>query len=197
MIRLGFKKNYLQLIVLALVSLSSSCSENTIPKPRGYFRITFPEKEYTRYESDCPYTFEYPVYAKVVQDKEPNAEPCWINIDFPTMKGKIHVSYKSIKNNFDVIEEDSRNLAYKHTIKADAINEKLYMKPEKKIYGIYYEIKGNAASSIQFFVTDSTEHFLRGSLYFNVTPNKDSLAPVIDFISVDIQHLMETFEWKN
>lgn len=177
--------------------MTISCKNDYTPKPRGYFRITFPEKQYHQLDSIFPFKFEYPVYSTIRKDQSPYAEPYWFNLHFPSMKGDVHVSYKSITNNLGILEEDSRNLAYKHTIKADAINERLYYHPEKEVYGIFYEIKGNAASSVQFFLTDSVDHFLRGSLYFNTIPNKDSLAPVVDFISEDIQHMMETFEWKN
>jgi gliding motility-associated lipoprotein GldD len=120
-----------------------------------------------------------------------------VNIDFPRFDGKIHISYKQVRNNLDRYTEDSRTLAYKHSIKADAIKETLYGNDSSHVYGILYEIKGNAASSLQFFVTDSTRNFLRGSLYFNVQPNKDSLAPVISFFRDDIIRLMETVTWKN
>ena len=129
-------------------------------------------------------------------DKEPRAEPYWINIVFPEFNGEIHISYKKVEGNLDAYLEDSRTLAYKHTIKADAIVETTFADPSKKVYGLVYEIKGNAASSAQFHLTDSSHNFLRGSLYFNVQPNVDSLGPVIDFFKQDIKHLMETFEWK-
>jgi len=113
------------------------------------------------------------------------------------LKGKIHLSYKTIHNNFNELMEDSRRLAYKHTIKADAINEQMFIDDEKHVFGILYDIQGDAASSIQFFATDSTTHFLRGSLYFNVIPNKDSLAPVVSFVKKDIIKLMETLSWTS
>ncbi|MBN2166345.1 MAG: gliding motility lipoprotein GldD [Marinilabiliaceae bacterium] len=193
------KHNYINhlLILVFLLLATIACKKHYNPKPRGYFRITFPEKKYLKYDTLCPYLFEYPIYANINKDQNLQAEPYWINVNFPDFRGNIHISYKSITNNLYILEEDTRALAYKHTIKADAINEKLYYKPEQNVYGIYYEIKGDAASSIQFYLTDSVNHFLRGSLYFNVVPNKDSLAPVISFVGKDIQHLMETFEWKN
>lgn len=173
------------------------CRHHYTPKPAGYLRINFPEKEYQIYNSRCPYTFEYPVYGKIVPDTSRIAEPCWVNIEFPQFAGKIHISYKPVKNNVHVYIEDSRELTYKHTVKADAIRESLFTVDDRKVYGMLYEISGDAASSVQFYLTDSTRHFLRGSLYFNVQPNADSLAPVIDFFLEDIMHLMETLEWKN
>ena len=120
-----------------------------------------------------------------------------MNIDYPEFQGRLHLSYFAVNDNVEQYIEDSRSLAYKHTVKAEAINERLFIKDEARIYGLLYEIEGvSTASSVQFYLTDSTAHFLRGALYFNVAPRNDSLAPVINFIKEDIYHLMETFEWK-
>jgi gliding motility-associated lipoprotein GldD len=173
-----------------------ACHQSYSPKPRGYLRIDFPQKEYVRFDSICPFQFDYPVYSRVVPDTDYNTEPCWINIEFPEFDGKIHISYKKIDNNLYRYTEDSRALAYKHTIRADAIKETVYSNPGARVYGILYDIKGNAASSLQFYLTDSIRHFLRGSLYFNVEPDKDSLAPVIAYFREDIVHMIESFEWK-
>jgi gliding motility-associated lipoprotein GldD len=167
-----------------------------VPKPKGYFRVDFPAKEYQQYRSDAPYSFEYPIYGKVVKDTERIAEPYWNNIEFEKFNCKIHLSYKAVKNNVSGYIEDAHTLAYKHTIKADAINEELFSDGKRKVYGILYDIEGNAASSVQFFVTDSSKHFLRGALYFESVPNKDSLAPSIAFFRKDIVHLIETLNWK-
>lgn len=140
--------------------------------------------------------FEYPTYSTIVPDTGRIAEPFWINIHFPAHNGVIHCSYKKIEGNLDQMLEDAYTLAYKHKIKSDGIAEKEYSNTEKKVYGLVYDIKGNAASPMQFYLTDSVKHFLRGSLYFKVTPNKDSIAPVVAFISQDITRLIETFEWK-
>jgi gliding motility-associated lipoprotein GldD len=131
-----------------------------------------------------------------VPDTDYIAEPCWINIEFPEFDGKIHISYKAVDQNLNDFTEDSRTLTYKHTIKADAIKETVYTNPDLEVHGILYDIKGNAASSVQFYLTDSNNHFLRGSLYFNVQPDKDSLAPVVAFFRQDIIHLIESFKWK-
>lgn len=184
--------------VLFIISLIifGGCKRNHTPKPRGYVRIDLPEKEYTQLKTDCPYSFLYPTYTKI--EKTPGAlnERCWINIKYPGLGGTIHISYKDVKDNIGLILEDTRKLAYKHTLKADAITEKVFVKPEQKVYGILYEIAGDAASSIQFFITDSTEHYLRGALYFDSEPNKDSLAPLIHFVREDIVVLIESFEWN-
>lgn len=185
------------IIIGAILMIMSGCNRHSMPKPRGYFRIELPVKEYQKLTPEYPYYFEYPMYSNIEKDTNPNAEPYWVNVNFPTLKAKVHISYRNISKNFDILEEDSHTLAYKHTVKADAINERYFINTDKKVYGVYYEIKGDAASRIQFVVTDSTMHYLRGSLYFNAKPNKDSLAPIVDFVSKDILHMMETFEWKN
>ncbi|MEE9462028.1 MAG: gliding motility lipoprotein GldD [Bacteroidales bacterium] len=184
------------MILLLLMLLALACQRSYTPKPRGFLRIDFPAKEYVLFDSVCPYTFEYPSYGKIVPDTDYMTEPCWINIDFPDFDGIIHISYKEVNQNLNVFIEDSHALTYKHTIKADAIKETVYSNPELEVHGILYDIKGNAASSIQFYLTDSNVHFLRGSLYFNAQPDKDSLAPVISFFREDIIHLMESFAWK-
>ena len=180
------------LIIITLVQ----CKQHVVPKPKGYFRIDFPKKEYVQYKGQCPFSFEYPKYGKIVKDSAAGAEPCWFNIEFPHFKTKIHLSYKKVQHNVDTYIEDAHTLAYKHTIKADAIKEKYFENPSENVYGLLYDIKGNAASSVQFFVTDSIHNFLRGALYFSAEPNKDSLAPAIDFFKKDILHLIGTFKWE-
>ena len=171
------------------------CQKQFTPKPRGYMRIDFPKKEYQLFDTIFPYKFEYPIYGRITHRNPENSEPYWIDIEFPKYEGKIHISYKSINNNLIELIEDSRTFVYKHTIKAKSINEIPIVKEDKNVYGILYEMKGNTASSIQFFVTDSLDRFLRGALYFYTQPNIDSLAPVISFFKKDIDHLLHTFEW--
>lgn len=178
------------------VMAAGACRRNYTPKPRGYFRIDFPEHTYREYRSDCPFSFEFPVYTTLQPDQSRMARPCWFNIVYPEFNGKIHLSYQTVEKNLEELTEDARTLAYKHSIKADAIGEQLFTHPDKKVYGILYDIKGNAASSVQFFLTDSSRHFIRGALYFNTSPNADSLAPVIRFCREDIIHLIETFSWQ-
>lgn len=185
--------------ILLLIGWCSlySCRETAVPKPRGYFRIDLPKKEYRLLDSICPFVFEYPVYGNISYNVGKNSEPCWFNLEFPRYKAKIHFSYKAINQNLEAILKETYDYAYSHSIKADAITEQPWQNREKKVYGILYDIKGNTASSIQFFVTDSTKNFLRGALYFSVEPDADSLAPVIQFFREDIIHLVETFNWKN
>lgn len=180
--------------IFVLYSLFS-CSQVYTPKPSGYMRIDFPEKKYISYKGSLPYSFEYPVYGVIKPDTFKNAELYWINIEFPKYNAKIHLSYKNLNGNLANFTEDTRKLAYKHTLKADAIDEIVIKKDSNNVYGILYDIKGNAASSLQFFITDSIKNFIRGALYFSNQPNKDSLAPVIYFFRKDVEHFINTLHW--
>ena len=178
--------------------LFSSCDNKQYqPKPRGYFRIDFPEKEYVRLDTMTYYSFEYPVYSKITPDYLSPQEKEWVNVEFPSHKGTIHISYKTINDNLDVYLEDSYLMMSKHMSRAMGIRDSIVINPEKDVYGLVYFLEGEGvASTLQFYLTDSTEHFLRGSLYFNVKTNHDSLAPVINFITDDVRHMIETLEWK-
>lgn len=190
-------KKFIFVIFFTVLILLAGCEQDYSPKPRGYFRIDFPAKTYALFDTTYPYSFEYPVYARVIPDTRPSSEPYWVNIDFPDYQARIHVSYKPVDGNLAGFLEDSRTFVVKHIPKADAINDSLIFRPEDKVYGLVYYIEGTkAASPCQFFVTDSASGFLRGALYFNVSPNNDSLAPVIRFIEEDIRHLVKTFRWK-
>ncbi len=180
----------------------AACQQTYTPKPRGYFKIIFPEHQYHEYNPEnCPFTFEYPVYSKVVKDTvffdTIPENPCWMNITFPEFNGIVFLSYKDInaKNNLSKLIEDTHVLTYKHTVKADYIDEGKISTPNR-VYGLYYSVGGNAASNVQFFVTDSAKHFIRGSLYFNNTPNVDSIAPVLGFVKQDINHIISSIKWK-
>lgn len=184
------------IFVFAAVLFLAGCSNPKIPKPYGYFRIALPEKKYIHYDAPCSYSIEYPAYS-VINLRPGNAkDTCWMDIEFPTFKAKIHLTYFTVNNNLSTLTESARELAYKHTIKADAIEEKVWTNDSTDVYGILYDLKGNTASAVQFFVTDSTRHYLRGSLYFMAEPNEDSLLPVITFLRQDIVHLIETLNWK-
>ena len=188
--------NFRNLLVIAFLISAYACNETYTPKPRGYFRIEFPDKQYVPFESNAPYSFEIPSYSHMQVDSSANAEPWWYDLKFPKMKGTIHLTYLRINNNVEKYVEDTRTLVNKHTIKADAIEPEVFEDKERKIIAVLFEIRGNAASPYQFFVTDSVNHFLKGSLYFNVYPNKDSLAPVFKFIKKDILKIIETVKWK-
>lgn len=175
----------------------SSCHSDYFPKPRGYYRIDLPEKKYKLFDSIYPYSFEYPVYARISPKTDSLSEPYWLNIEFPIFKGTLHISYKAIKGNLKQYLEDAYVLVNKHIPKANGIEEKLITRQQQKVYGTVYDIRGSdAASPYQFYLTDSSRNFVRGALYFFVVPNNDSLAPVIDFVRKDIDHLIESFKWK-
>ena len=184
------------IIGIACISCDDDDDKIYSPKPRGYFRIDFPEKKYVSFDTLCPYQFEIPAYAKISNDKHKNAEPCWYNIEFPEFGATIHLSYKPIHNDLNVFLEDSRNFAVRHQIKATGLDESVVIRDSAKVYGLVYDISGNTASSVQFYLTDSTQHFLRGALYFNAVPNIDSLKLVVDFLREDIIHLVKTCKWK-
>ena len=185
------------LIIFLISVMLGACDETYTPKPRGYFRIDMPEREYIVFDSTFPYAFEYPVYATITPDPFSPEEPYWMNINFPSYEGMIHLSYKEIDGNLVDYLEDSRQFVMKHIPKASGINDSLILDRERKLYGLVYHIDGmGAASPCQFFITDSSKHFVRGALYFDVVPNNDSLAPVIDFLKKDIEHFLATFTWK-
>lgn len=166
------------------------------PKPKGFFRIDFPEKNYLLYDSTCPYSFEIPDYSIVSKDPHKGADPCWININFPRFNAQLHLSYKEIRNNLDTILAESRDLAIKHQVKATGLDETIIIRDSARVYGLVYDISGNTASNVQFYLTDSTKNYMRGALYFNSAPNIDSLKIVVDFLRKDIVHMIQTFKWK-
>jgi gliding motility-associated lipoprotein GldD len=189
-------------LLIASSFFFSSCNSDYTPKPRGYFKIDFPEKKYRSFDQPgYPYTFEYPVYGTIIKDSlffdQRPENPYWINIDFPGFNGRIHLSYKEIgKNKFDSLVNDAFTMSYKqHTYKASVIQRQEFTTPNGS-GGVYFTLKGNAATGNQFFITDSTKHFLRGALYFAATPNSDSLQPVNDFFKKDLWRLINTLKWR-
>ena len=193
-------KNQLVIFVL-IVLMVSGCNSDYVPKPRGYYKIEFPRHEYRVFDQPgYPYKFEYPVYANVVKDStffedEPEND-FWINIEFPAFHGKFYISYKEIgQTTFDRLKEDAYKMTYKHTVKASSIRDSVLLTPNG-ISGVFFYVGGNAATARQFFLTDSVKRFLRGALYFDTTPNDDSLSIVNNFLEQDMRHLINTFQWK-
>jgi gliding motility-associated lipoprotein GldD len=179
-----------------------SCNSSPVPKQKGYFKIDFPEKKYVLFDKPgYPYTFEYPVYGTVLKDStffdnQPENE-YWINIDFPDFDGRLHMSYKAIgTNQLGKLVDDAFKMTSKHTLKATSIDE-IPVKGGVGVSGFIFDVGGNAATGKQFFVTDSSRHFLRGALYFNSTPNYDSIQPVDKFLYKDMEHLIQTLKWRS
>lgn len=186
-------------VLILFLFLGWSCEDDETvysPKPKGYVRINFPQKTYQVLETDCPYSFEIPKYASPIYNTKNGSDPCWFNLYFAQFKATIHFSYKPITNNLSEYLRDSHNFATKHEIKATGIDELPVLRDSAKVYGLIFDISGNTASSIQFYLTDSTKHFLRGALYFNTTPNIDSLKIVVDFLKADVLHIVQTTRWK-
>ncbi|HCQ28664.1 MAG TPA: gliding motility lipoprotein GldD [Flavobacteriales bacterium] len=189
-----FKKKLPAWAILFAFLILQSCEDGEYqPRPKGYFRIDFPQKNYRQYQGDCPFSFSYPTYTHIVNN--PNGY-CWMNIVFPKFKATVYLSYSPVQNNIDTLLEDSHTLVYKHAVKAADIQLNTIIDTSKHTYITTYDIYGDAASEFQFQITDSTRHFLRGSLYFNTAPNRDSLQPVINFIKQDIDVMLKSFEWK-
>ena len=202
----------LMFVLLGIIS----CNSNFTPKPRTYYKIDFPQREYKLFnEVGYPYEFEYPTYASISKENDSTGNnPYWININFESFNGKIYLSYKSIqgssiykiktssgyrdsvvKNNFEGLREEAYKLTYKHTVKASGIVDSLFVSDQGST-GVYFYVAGDAATSRQFYISDTAKHFIRGALYFEAAPNVDSLSIVSDFLDVDMRHLIKTFKWK-
>jgi len=195
------RKASVKIIVACLAMLLfAACGGNHdySPKPRGFFRIPFPKKEYQEYNEGCPFTFNYPKYANIEPDKNKNAQPCWLNMQFKQFNGTLHLTYDNIKSKkeFDALVEDAHKFVFNHTAKASGIDQGTIYYPDRKVYGIYYTLDGNTASSVQFFLTDSTKHYLRAALYFNEQPRLDSIQPVLNFVKKDVDVMIKSFKWK-
>ncbi|MEO7535563.1 MAG: hypothetical protein ABIU30_17025, partial [Ferruginibacter sp.] len=211
--------NYLVLTFCCF--LIAACNSPYVSKKRGYFNIELPQRSYQKFDQpDFPYSFEYPVYAAIVKDStyfDTNPEnPYWINIDFPQFHGRIFLSYKVIGGNamykikqpngtykdsigtnvFDKMVNDAFTLTNKNNVVSNSINDSLISTPNG-IHGVFFKVGGNAATAKQFFLSDTIKNFIRGALYFDVTPNADSLRPVQDFLQVDLDHIINTFRWKS
>ena len=190
------------MILGSCIWLLASCiganeDEVITPKPRAFYSLSFPEKKYKTYESDCPFTFELPVYSTIEPSKEKSSEPCWLNIKYPLFKAQLYLSYGAVTDNLGKYLKDARELAILHQVKATGLEQQPIIRDSARVFGLLYDIEGNTASAVQFYVTDSTKNFLRGSLYFNCPPNIDSLKIVIEYLRKDVLHMIQTFKWKD
>ena len=168
-----------------------SCKKEVLPKPSSYLRLDYKEANYAHFESQCPFTFEMNADAIIKGEKE-----CGFTISYPKMKATIYLSYKPVNGNINKLLRDAQKLTYEHVIKADDILEQPYLNPQQKVYGMFYQVDGNAATNSQFYATDSTKHFITGSVYFYAKPNFDSIMPAASYIKNDMQRLLETLKWK-
>jgi gliding motility-associated lipoprotein GldD len=208
------------ILLLLIFSFLIGCNSTYTSKKQGYYKIDFPKRQYVKFDNPrFPFSFEYPVYARIDQDSlylfQKGKDPYSINIDFPSLNGKIYMTYKVIgetsnyqvkntsgvyrdsigKNIFQNLVDDCYKLTYKNDIKAYSIQDSIMHTPNN-ITGIFFRLSGNVATAKQFFLSDSVHNFLRGALYFDATPNEDSLRPVNDFLQEDMKHIINTLQWK-
>lgn len=186
------------LLVLIIALITGSCSKDYQPKPKGYNRIPLPDTSYVALPDTLPYQFEYSKYARLTKDTSWIREKHWVEVYYPTLKANIHITYKKVMNNEQLLKEflnDAYVLTAKHQIKANAINETIVTTKEGKV-AVIAEIEGEVPSQFQFTMTDSTRNFIRGALYFNTKVQNDSLRPAIDFMKKEMMHIVNTLEWK-
>ena len=178
-------------LTLVLLVSFTSCKNEVLPKPASQLRLDYPVAQYAAFSNHCPLVFDINEDAIIKEDKN-----CGFSIHYPKMKATIYLTYKTVNKDIDSLLRDAQSLTYKHVIKADDILEQPYINSDKKVYGMFYQVRGNAATNAQFYATDSTKHFVTGSVYFYAKPNFDSIMPAADYIKNDMQRLMETIQWK-
>ena len=185
----------LNCILLCFLSLTiTSCQDEQLPKPKAKLRLEYPEPAYREVQTNCPYSFEKNALAQITTSKRGNA--CEFNLQYPELKATIYLSYRPVQNDLRQLLRDAQNLTQEHVIKADEIKQEEYSNSKQRVYGMFYNVAGNAASQSQFYVTDSIRHFITGSIYFNAKPNYDSILPGAHYLRNDMQRLMETVRWK-
>jgi len=184
------------LFLLLLFAGVAACSRGYTPRPEGYLRIDLPEKSYRTYDSLTPYECEIPRYAIMERVNSSDSGFTWWNLSFPGYHATLYLTYAPIQSNLSSFTADSRRMTYAHAQKANAIDEYPFSYPDRDVYGMMFKVKGDVATAVQFYITDSVHHFLRGALYFPVAPNQDSLAPVVDFFSQDIERIVQTLRWR-
>ncbi|MCY7328736.1 MAG: hypothetical protein LH618_09325 [Saprospiraceae bacterium] len=192
------------LFLLFILLLPTACEERiAVPKPRSYPRVVYPEKAYQPFEASyCHFTFDMPTYATIERDTaffdEKPRDECWFNLNVPALNATIYCSYYPLKSrkDFDELVKDAFEMTQKHNIKASYIEEIPVHRPADHVHGIVFHVEGAAASSYQFFLSDSTRNFVRGALYFYAKARPDSLAPVVYFIKKDLTRLVETLQWN-
>jgi gliding motility-associated lipoprotein GldD len=185
-------KNFVcYLLFLGILGCIVSCKDEVLPKPKAYLTLEYPEAKYTTFDKACSYVFQYNNIGNVADKGN-----CNFHINYPKLRATVYLNYRPVQNNISVLLRDAQKLTYEHVIKADNITEQPFVNEKHKTYGMFYEVGGNAASQSQFYVTDSTKHFLMGSIYFYAKPNFDSVLPAAHYIKNDLRILMETLKWK-
>lgn len=188
-------KNFVVILIIFGSLVFTSCKEDPIPKPKGYLKLEYPEATYTKSLTTCPFVFDI---NNIVEIEKPRgvAKYCDMNLSYPLLKGKIHLTYIGVDD--DLLKralKDAQNLTQEHTQKAESIEGIPFENKAQNKYGMVYQIEGNAASPVQFYITDNKKHFLRGAAYFNVKPNYDSIFPAAHYLKKDIEVLMESIQW--
>jgi gliding motility-associated lipoprotein GldD len=187
-------KNIGFLLIVAISFVAVSCKDDAIPKPKGHLRLDYPTAKYKSFamsSASCGYEFDVNEFSKIKTKGD-----CSMEIQYPKMKATVYLNYKTVNNNIEELLRDAQKLTYEHVIKADDIAEQPFVNPAHKAYGMFYQVGGNAATNAQFYVTDSTRHFLVGSVYFYAKPNYDSILPAAAYIKNDMRKIMETVKWK-
>nr|WP_262892177.1 gliding motility lipoprotein GldD [Euzebyella saccharophila] len=177
------------LILLVMVCLLG-CKEDVLPKPKAELRLEYSKPVVAGVETE-KFTFQYNDLAQLKRDKNNS-----LILRYPEMKGEIFINYKEVGGNLEKLLSDAQKFSYEHSVKADGILEQPFINEDAKVYGMFYEVSGDAASQAQFYVTDSTRHFVTGSLYFYTKPNYDSIYPAAVYLRKDIRAIMETLKWK-
>ncbi|MDN3676027.1 gliding motility lipoprotein GldD [Flavobacterium paronense] len=185
------KKTSYFLATQLLLVLVISCKDDVLPKPASQLRLDYPVAKYASFSNHCPFEFEMNEEAVIKEDKN-----CGFSIEYPKMKATIYLTYKTVNGDINKLLRDAQKLTYEHVIKADDILEQPFINADKKVYGMFYRVDGNAATNAQFYATDSIKHFVTGSVYFYAKPKFDSIMPAADYVKNDMQRLLETIKWK-
>ena len=179
-------------LLLISVMLLISCGEESLPKPKGYLSLEYPDLGYNKLNKSRPYRFDVSKNTAIK-----SLPKNWLKIQYPKLKASVHITYRPINNNLRELLIEAEKLVLEHTVKADNISWRDYADTNKKVYGKMCEISGDAASQIQFHVTDSANHFLKGSLFFYTKPNYDSILPAVEYIKKDMIQMLESLEWED
>ncbi len=181
--------NFLLAGIFSLLFLIG-CKDEVLPKPKAQLRLEYPKGESKVVQTEN-YSFQYNSLATVKDLKRSS-----FTLDYPSIKGAIYLTYKPVQNNLNDLLSDAQKLSYEHVAKADNILEQKFINEDARVFGMFYEVKGNAASQAQFYATDSTKHFLTGSLYFYAKPNYDSIYPAAAYLQNDVRSILETLKWR-